>query len=67
MVHTYTIMLTTFDGGRSSRVWDIVTDETWIFQYDPETKQQSALCMVFPGGIQVTEECCKTNGSVLLL
>ena len=25
-----------FDGGRSSRVWGIVTsDDTWIFRYDP--------------------------------
>ena len=32
----------------SPRVWDIVTgDETWVYQYDPETKQQSAV-WVFP-------------------
>ena len=37
-----------FDGGRSPRVWDIVTGaETWVYQYDPETKQQSAV-WVFP-------------------
>ena len=37
-----------FDGGRSPRVWDIVTgDETWVYQYDAETKQQSAV-WVFP-------------------
>ena len=37
-----------FDGGRSPRVWDIVTgEETWVYQYDPETKQQSAV-WVFP-------------------
>ena len=37
-----------FDGERSPRVWDIVTgDETWIHQYGPETKQQSAM-WVFP-------------------
>ena len=36
-----------FDGGRS-RVWDIVKgDETWVYQYDPETKQQLAV-WVFP-------------------
>ena len=41
-------MLRKFDGGRSPRVWDIVTgDETWVYQYDPETKQQSAV-WVFP-------------------
>ena len=41
-------MLRKFDGGRFSRVWDIVTgDETWVYQYDPETKQQSAV-WVFP-------------------
>ena len=43
-----THMLRKFDGGRSPRVWDIVTgDGTWVFQYDPETKQQSAV-WVFP-------------------
>ena len=37
-------MPTKFDGGGSKRVWDIVTgDETWIYQYDPETKQQSSV------------------------
>ena len=41
-------MLRKFDGGRSSSVWDIVTgDATWVDQYDPETKQQSAV-WVFP-------------------
>ena len=37
-------MLQKFDGGKSHRVWDIVTgDETYIYQYDPETKQQSSV------------------------
>ena len=36
-----THMVRKFDGGRSPRVWVIVTgDETWVYQYDPETKQQ---------------------------
>ena len=39
-----THMLRKFDGGRSPSVWDIVTrDATWVYQYDPETKQQSAV------------------------
>ena len=43
-------MLRKFDGGRSPRVLDIVTgDETWVYQYYPETKQQSAV-WVFPDG-----------------
>ena len=43
-----THMLGKFDGGRSPRVWDIVTeDETWVYQYDPDTKQQLAV-WVFP-------------------
>ena len=43
-----THMLRKFDGGRSPRVWDIVTgDEIWVYQYDPETKQQSAV-WIFP-------------------
>ena len=42
-------MLRKFDGGRSPRVNDIVTgDETYIYQYDPETKQQSSVWL-FPG------------------
>ena len=41
-------MLRKFDGGRSPRVWDIVRgDETWVYQYDPETKEQS-VAWVFP-------------------
>ena len=43
-----THMLRKFDGGRSPRVWDIVTGEgTWVYQYNPETKQHLAV-MVFP-------------------
>ena len=43
-----THMLRKFGGGRSPRVWDIVTgDETCIYQYSPETKQQSAV-WIFP-------------------
>ena len=41
-------MLRTFDGGRYLRVWDIVTgDKNCVYQYDPETKEQSAV-WVFP-------------------
>ena len=43
-----THMLRRFDEGRSPRVWDILTeDATCVYQYDPETKQQSAV-WVFP-------------------
>ena len=36
-----THMLRKFDGGWFPSVWDIVTrDKTWIYQYDPETKQK---------------------------
>ena len=43
-----THVLRKFDGGRSLRVWDILTgDETWVYQYYPETKQQSEVG-VFP-------------------
>ena len=43
-----THMLRKFDGGRSPRVCDIVTgDKAWVYQYDPETKQQSVV-WVFP-------------------
>ena len=42
-------MLKKFNGGGSKRVYDILTcDETWIYQYDPERKRQSSIC-VFPG------------------
>ena len=42
-------MLKKFNGGGSKRVYDILTcDETWIYQYDPETKRQSSI-WVFPG------------------
>ena len=43
-----TRMLRKFNRGMSPRVWDIVTgDETWVYQYDLETKKQSAV-WVFP-------------------
>ena len=42
-------MLQQFDGGRTERVWDIVRgNETFVYQYDPETKQQSSVWF-FPG------------------
>ena len=35
-------MLEKFDGGKSNAVWEIVSgDETWVYCFDPETKQQS--------------------------
>ena len=41
-VYWSTHMLRKFDGGRSPRVWNIVTgEETWVYEFDPETKQQS--------------------------
>jgi histone-lysine N-methyltransferase SETMAR len=37
-------MLHKYDNGRSRRVSDILTgDETWLYQYDPETKDQSTV------------------------
>ena len=39
-----THMLRKFDGGRSPRVWVIITgNKTWVYQYDLERKQQSAV------------------------
>jgi histone-lysine N-methyltransferase SETMAR len=36
-------MLDKFDGGRSTSTWEIVSgDETWVYTFDPESKQQSA-------------------------
>ena len=47
-VDWWTRMLRKFGGGRSPRIWDIVTgEETWVYQYDPKTKHQSAV-WVFP-------------------
>jgi len=41
-VHWCHFMLEKFDGGRSNAVWDIVSgNETWVYCFDPETKQQS--------------------------
>lgn len=41
-------ILKRFDGGKSKRIYDVITgDETWIYQYDPLTKAQSAE-WVFP-------------------
>ena len=39
-------MLTKFDEGRSRQMWDIITgDETFIYPFDPEMKQQLAVWM----------------------
>ena len=41
-------MLRRFNNGTSRRISEIITgDETWIYQYDPETKRQSSV-WVFP-------------------
>ena len=64
-------MLRKFDGGRSSSVWDIVTgDATWVDQYDPKTKQRSAV-WVFPDEnppvkLNRNKTCFQTNDSVFL-
>lgn len=35
-------MLEKFDGGRSKRVYDVITgDESWFYYYDPEMKRQN--------------------------
>ena len=40
----WTHMPRKFDRGRSPCVWGIATgDETWVYQYNPETKQQSVV------------------------
>lgn len=42
-------MLEKFDGGQSKSTWKVLSgDETWVYQFDPETKQQSSV-WVFPG------------------
>ena len=42
-------MIARFDNGTSNSALDIMTgDESWIYQYDPETKRQSTV-WVFPG------------------
>ncbi|GBP08039.1 hypothetical protein EVAR_2858_1 [Eumeta japonica] len=46
MVHVvwYNVMFTRFKGKTSNFVWDVVIgDKTWIYIYDPKTKQQSTL------------------------
>ena len=40
-------MLLRFDKGRSTGVWEIISgDETWVYCFDPETKQQSSQWML---------------------
>ena len=42
-------MLEKYDSGRSTSTWDIISDDdTWVYQFDPETKSQS-LVWLFPG------------------
>ena len=65
-----THMLRKFDGGKSPRVWNTVTeDKTWVYQYDPETKQQSA---VWASNLRTTceipkkQKCFQTNDNMFL-
>ena len=66
-----THMLRKFDRGRSPRVWDIIRgDKIWVYQYNPETKQQSVV-WVFPDDsppvkFQRNRSASKQNGSVFL-
>ena len=49
MVEWCLYMLRKFDGGRLDQINNIVTgDETYVYQYDHETKQQSSVWL-FPG------------------
>ena len=42
-------MLEKNDSGRANSTWNIVSsDETWVYQFDPETKAQSSVWL-FPG------------------
>lgn len=55
-------MLEKFDGGKSKRVYDIVTgDETWIYRFDPESKRQSSV-WVFPE--ESAPQKCRRSRSV---
>lgn len=48
-------MLTKFDGDRSHSVYNIVTgDESWVYSYEPETKQQSNV-EVFQSELKLTK------------
>ena len=42
-------MLEKYDSGRKNSTWNIASgDETWVYQFDPETKAQSSVWL-FPG------------------
>ena len=43
------IMLEIYDSGRANSTWNTVNgDETWMYQFDPETKAKKSVCL-FPG------------------
>ena len=69
-VDWFTHMLRKFDGGRFPHVWDIVAgDKTWVYQYDPETKQQSAVWVFLDENPPMKFErnkCFQTNDNVFL-
>ena len=45
-------MLEKYDSGRANSTWNIISgDETWVYQFDPETKVQSSVWL-FPGDTQ---------------
>ena len=56
-------MLQKYDGGASKHVSDIVTDdESWIYAYEPESKQQSTM-WVFQDEPNSTEVACTRSTS----
>ena len=61
-------MLRRFNNGNSCRISEIITaDETWIYQYDPETKCQSSV-WVFPDDDRpVKVERAKSVGKKMVL
>ena len=53
MVQWCLTMLVKNDSGRANSTWNIVSgDETWVYQFDPETKAQSSVWL-FPGDTQL--------------
>lgn len=53
-------MLKKFDRGASKHVYDIMTgDESWIYAYEPESKQQSTVCLPRRAKFNKSRSCSK--------
>ena len=60
-------MINKFEAGSSRRVYDIITgDESWIYQYDPETKRQLTVWVFQNESTPTKVKRSRSEGKILI-